>query len=234
VEIVVSDTGIGIAPDFLPHIFERFRQADSGTTREHAGIGLGLAIVRHLVELHGGTIHAASSGRDKGSTFRVRLPVMIVHHEKPLERRVHPTTDGARIETQLPDLGGLLVLAVDDDADARALVAETLESRGARVVTVDSAEAALHALNSARPDILLADIGMAHTDGFELIKCIRQSSDPAVREIPAAALTAYARAEDRMKVLQSGFHMHLAKPVDPAELIVAVAALAKRNARRSE
>jgi CheY-like chemotaxis protein len=159
---------------------------------------------------------------------------MIVHHQEPVERRVHPTTDQARIETQLPDLGGLSVLAVDDDADARALVAETLESRGARVVAVDSAEAALHALSRERPDVVLADIGMAHLDGFDLIKRIRQSSDPAVREIPAAALTAYARAEDRMKVFQSGFQMHLAKPVDPAELIVAVASLARRSARGHE
>ena len=234
VEIVVSDTGAGIAPDFLPHIFERFRQADSGPTREHGGIGLGLAIVRHLVELHGGTIHAASGGREKGSTFRVRLPVMIVHHEERVERRVHPTTDAARRETQLPDLGGLSVLAVDDDADARSLVSETLESRGARVVAVESAQEALETLQRARPDIVLADIGMAHSDGFDLIKRIRQSSDPAVREVPAAALTAYARAEDRMKVLQSGFQMHLAKPVDPAELIIAVASLAKRAAPRPE
>jgi len=230
VEIVVSDTGAGIPPDFLPHIFERFRQADSGTTREHGGIGLGLAIVRHLVELHGGTIHAVSGGHEKGSTFRVRLPIMIVHHEEALERRVHPTTNLARRETQLPDLGGLSVLAVDDDADARSLVSETLESQGARVVAVESAQEALDTLQRTRPDILLADIGMAHTDGFDLIKRIRQSSDPAIREVPAAALTAYARAEDRMKVLQSGFQMHLAKPVDPAELIVAVASLAKRAA----
>jgi len=234
VEIVVSDTGAGIPPDFLPHIFERFRQADSGTTREHGGIGLGLAIVRHLVELHGGTIHAVSGGHEQGSTFRVRLPIMIVHHEEPVERRVHPTTNVARGETQLPDLGGLSVLAVDDDADARSLVAETLESRGARVVAVESAQEALETLQRTRPDILLADIGMAHTDGFDLIKRIRQSSDPAIREVPAAALTAYARAEDRMKVLQSGFQMHLAKPVDPAELIVAVASLAKRTAPAQE
>jgi PAS domain S-box-containing protein len=230
VEIVVSDTGIGIAPDFLPHIFERFRQADSGTTREHAGIGLGLAIARHLVELHGGTIHAASGGRDKGSTFRVKLPVMIVHQEAPLERRVHPATDVARVETQLPDLAGLAILTVDDDADARTLVCETLESRGASVIAVDSAEEALRILETARPDVLLADIGMAPSDGFDLIKRVRQSSDPAVREVPAAALTAYARAEDRVKVLQAGFQMHLSKPVDPAELIVAVASLAKRHA----
>jgi PAS domain S-box-containing protein len=230
VEIVVSDTGIGIDPDFLPYIFERFRQAESGTTREHAGIGLGLAIVRHLVELHGGTIHASSDGRGTGATFRVRLPVMIVHQEAYAERRIHPTTDvsGAGRE-ELPDLVGLCVLAVDDDADARALVSETLGMRGARVIAVESAKEALEALEQNRPDVVVADVGMAHVDGFELIKRIRQSSDPAVREIPAAALTAYARAEDRKKTLQSGFQIHLAKPVDPGELIVAVAALAKRT-----
>lgn len=227
VEIVVSDNGIGISPDFLPHIFERFRQADSGTTREHGGIGLGLAIVRHLVELHGGTIHAAS-GRDTGSTFRVRLPLMIVHQETPVERRVHPTTDAVPMARELPDLAGLSVLAVDDDADARALVCETLETRGARVAAVDSAEDALDLLGRNRADVMIADIGMPRSDGFELIKRVRQSPDPAVRDVPAAALTAYARSEDRMKALQSGFQMHLAKPVDPAELVMAVAALAKR------
>ena len=228
VEIVVSDTGVGIAPDFLPHIFERFRQEDARTTREHGGIGLGLAIVRHLVELHGGTIHASSGGRDRGTTFRVRLPVMIVHQQTPLERRVHPATNGAAAQADLPDLRGISVLAVDDDADARALVAETLETRGARVVTVESADEALHVLATHRPDVVLADIGMAHSDGFALIKRIRQSEDQAVRDVSAAAVTAYARAEDRMKALQSGFQMHLAKPVDPAELIIAVASLAKR------
>jgi PAS domain S-box-containing protein len=228
VEIIISDTGIGIAPEFLPHIFERFRQADSGTTREHAGIGLGLAIVRHLVEAHGGTIHAASGGRNTGSTFRVRLPVMIVHHEAAAERRVHPTTDREAPPMAMPDLHGVSVLAVDDDADARALVCETLEGRGAHVVAVDSADEALEMLARRRPDVLIADIGMAHRDGFELIERIRQSPNQSLRDIPAAALTAYARAEDRMKALQRGFHMHLAKPVDPAELIVAVASLARR------
>jgi CheY-like chemotaxis protein len=229
VEIIVSDTGIGIAPDFLPHIFERFRQADSGTTREHAGIGLGLAIVRQLVELHGGTIHAASGGRDEGSTFRVRLPLMIVHHESPPERRAQPTSESPRTDLPLPDLSGVTILAADDDADARALVSETLESRGAKVVVADSADEAMAALQTIRPDVVIADIGMAHTDGFELLRRIRQSVDDSIREVPAAALTAYARAEDRMKVLQSGFQMHLVKPVDPAELIVAVAVLAKRT-----
>ena len=229
VEIIVSDTGVGISPDFLPHIFERFRQADSGTTREHAGIGLGLAIVRHLVELHGGTIHAASGGSDKGSTFRVRLPLMIVHHESPPERRRQATSETAGADTRLPDLVGLTVLAADDDADARALVSETLGSRGANVIVVESADEAIAALQTIRPDVVITDIGMAYTDGFELLKRIRQSNDQTIREVPAAALTAYARAEDRMKVLQGGFQMHLVKPIDPAELIVAVAVLAKRT-----
>jgi signal transduction histidine kinase/ActR/RegA family two-component response regulator len=229
VEIVVSDSGIGIPSEFLPHIFERFRQADSATTREHGGLGLGLAIVRHLVELHGGTIRAASGGRDAGSTFRVRLPLMSVHQETPVERRGQPTTAAVPMDPELPDLTGLSVLTVDDDADARTLVCETLETRGARVLAVDSAEKALDSLGRHRADVMIADIGMAHSDGFELIKRVRQSTDPAVREVPAAALTAYARSEDRMKVLQSGFQMHLAKPVDPAELVIAVAALAKRT-----
>jgi PAS domain S-box-containing protein len=229
VEIVVADTGIGMAPDFLPHVFERFRQADSATTREHSGLGLGLAIVRHLVELHGGTIHAASGGRDQGSTFTVRLPVMSVQRETPVERRIHPTTDLVRTDPLLPDLSGLSVLAVDDDADARALVCATLETRGARVIAVESAEEAFEALQRNRPDVVIADLGMAHTDGFALIKRIRQSDDVTVREMPAAVLTAYARAEDRMKALQSGFHLHLAKPVDPGELVVAVASLARRT-----
>jgi len=229
VEIVISDNGIGISPDFLPHIFERFRQADSGTTREHGGIGLGLAIVRHLVELHGGTIYAASGGCDTGATFRVRLPLMIVHLETPVERRAQPTGGRERMQEELPDLGGLFVLAVDDDADARALVCQILETRGARVAAVESAEEALDLVARHRPDVMIADIGMAHSDGFELIKLVRQSPDPVTQELPAAALTAYARAEDRLKVLQSGFQMHLAKPVDPAELVVAVAVLAKRT-----
>jgi len=231
----VSDTGIGVAPDFLPHIFERFRQADSGTTREHGGIGLGLAIVRHLVELHGGTIHAGSGGRDQGSTFRVRLPLMIVHPDASSERRrVHPVTETPGFDAPLPDLSGLHVLAVDDDSDARALVCETLETAGARVTAVDSAAKALETVETNRPDVLIADIGMAGADGFELIRRLRQSTDRNVRDMPAAALTAYARSEDRMKSLQSGFQMHLAKPVDPAELIVAVAALAKQTPYRAE
>jgi PAS domain S-box-containing protein len=232
VEIVVSDTGAGIAPDFLPHIFERFRQADSGTTREHGGIGLGLAIVRHLVELHGGTIQASSGGKDQGSTFRVRLPVMIVQTETVSERRAHGEATRP-LQAELPRLDGLRVLAVDDDADARMLIGETLEPAGAKVTTADSVVRALELLPSTRPDVLIADIGMVGTDGFELIRRIRAARDEEMRTVPAVALTAYARAEDRVKALQAGFQMHLAKPVDPAELIVAVAALAKQSPHRS-
>jgi PAS domain S-box-containing protein len=232
VEIAVSDTGIGIAPEFLPYIFERFRQADSATTRRYGGIGLGLAIVRHLVELHGGTIHAASGGKDQGSTFRVRLPLMIVHADTTgtRERRWHV---GPGSSEPLPNLEGLKVLTVDDDADARALVTETLEAVGAQVTAVESAARAIEALTEIQPDVLLADIGMAGSDGFELVRRVRTSADQRIRDIPAAALTAYARAEDRIKALQSGFQLHLAKPVDPAELIIAVAALAKQRPRRS-
>jgi PAS domain S-box-containing protein len=232
VEIVVSDTGIGIAPDFLPHIFERFRQADSGTTRAHGGIGLGLAIVRNLVELHGGTIHVVSGGKDQGTTFRVRLPLMIVHPEQASDRRTHTTARTPADGGALPRLDGLRVLTVDDDGDARALVRETLEAAGAAVTAADSVAQAIDALGAVRPDVLLADIGMAGSDGFDLIQRVRTSDIPQVREVPAAALTAYARAEDRMHALQAGFQMHLAKPVDPAELIVAVATLARQRFHR--
>jgi PAS domain S-box-containing protein len=231
VEVVVSDTGIGIAPDFLPHIFERFRQADSGTTRAHAGIGLGLAIARHLVELHGGTIHAVSGGTDQGSTFRVRLPLMIVHLETSSERRSDAERAAPDASGPAPRLDGLCILAVDDDGDARALVTETLEAAGATVTTVESGVSALEAIALLQPDVLLADIGMVETDGFEVIRRVRASSDPRVRDIPAAALTAYARADDRIKALQAGFQMHLAKPVAPDELIVAVAALSRQRPR---
>lgn len=229
VEIVVSDTGLGISPEFLPHIFERFRQAEAGTTRKHGGLGLGLAIARHLVEMHGGTIHAASDGDGTGSTFRVRLPLMIVHAEPyPGGKRGHAPSD-QRTGEQVPDLGGLRVMAVDDDSDALKLLRDILEAAGARVITVNSAEAALAKLESERPQVLVADLGMPHMDGFELIKQVRRLPDKRLSEIPAAALTAYARSGDRAKSLRSGFEMHLAKPIDPAELIAAIGALARRE-----
>jgi len=233
VEIVVSDTGIGIAPDFLPHIFERFRQADSGTARQHAGLGLGLAIVRNLVEMHGGTVHAASGVDSPGATFRVKLPLMAVHSEPPLDAtRVHPRQEGTAPAGALVDLSGTHVLVVDDDPDAVTLLKEILNAAGARVTSASSARAALDTIQEARPDVLVTDVGMPVMDGFELIERLRRSDDTALRDIPAAALTAYARTEDRAKAQQSGFEMHLAKPIDPADLVAAVKALARRRSGR--
>jgi signal transduction histidine kinase/ActR/RegA family two-component response regulator len=229
VEITVSDTGIGIKPDFLPHIFERFRQADSGAAREHSGLGLGLGIARHLVELHGGTIHATSGGEGQGATFQVRLPIMIARAASPADqRRVHPHSHAAAFAGPMPSLTGVHVLTVDDDSDALMLGREILESAGARVTTLDSAILALEEIASIRPDVLVADVGMPRLDGFEMIRRIRRMPDARLRDVPAAALTAYARPEDRVKALQSGFQIHLAKPIDPVELVAAVAALAKR------
>jgi CheY-like chemotaxis protein len=229
VEIIVSDSGIGIPSDFLEHIFERFRQADSSTTREHAGLGLGLSIVRNLTELHGGSVYASSGGPGTGATFRVRLPLMIVHPEPLEEKRVHPQHDPKPLVERLPDLSGTHVLAVDDEPDALRLLADILRAAGARVTMARSGAAALDKIGDAHPDVLVADLGMPLMDGFELIRRLRESDDEAVRDVPAAALTAYARSEDRAKTLQGGFEMHLAKPVDPVELASAVKALARRR-----
>jgi PAS domain S-box-containing protein len=230
VEIVVSDTGIGIPADFLPHIFERFRQADSGTARQRGGLGLGLAIASNLVDMHGGTIRATSGGEGQGATFRVRLPLMAVQPASPAEEtRVHPRQERPTSLSSLASLAGTHVLAVDDDPDARRLLKEILEAAGARVTTASSASAAFDALQEARPDVIVADLGMPIVDGYELIKRLRQASDGALRAIPAAALTAYARSEDRAKALESGFEMHLSKPIDPAELVASIRALARRR-----
>jgi PAS domain S-box-containing protein len=228
VEIVVSDTGIGIRPDFLPYVFERFRQAEVGPTRKTGGLGLGLAIVRHIVEMHGGTVDAVSEGEGKGSTFRVRLPVMIVHPEPLQTPREHPRTERREPLAALGDLHGVRVLAVDDEEDALTLLRVVLETAGAEVTTVASASAALERIADAKPHVLVLDLGMPDMDGFELIKRIRKSKDPAIRNVPAAALTAFARSEDRTKALRSGFEMHLSKPVDPGELVASVATLARR------
>jgi PAS domain S-box-containing protein len=229
VEIVVSDTGIGIPSHFLPYIFERFRQGEGGTTRQHSGLGLGLAIVRNLVELHGGTVSASSNGPDTGATFRVRLPVMIVHPPPRPEQRVHPRHERRLSMDRLPDLHGTHVLAVDDEPDSLRLLTEILEAAGARVTTASSGAAALEKVQHETPDVILTDLGMPLMDGFEMIQRLRQLPDEAVREIPAAALTAYGRTEDRARTLQAGFEMHLAKPIDPVELASAVKALARRR-----
>ncbi len=230
VEVAVSDTGIGIAPEFLPHVFERFRQADSGIARAHGGLGLGLSIAKQLTEMHGGTIEAASGGLGTGATFRVKLPLMIVHPTRDESERVHPRSSAGLSTIGTGDLQGVHVLAVDDDADALSLLSELLNAAGARVSAAHSAEEALRQLDTEPPSVLVSDLGMPHVDGFALIEQVRRHRNPIVRRLPAAALTAYARSDDRMKALRAGFQIHLAKPIDPAELVTTVAALVKRFA----
>ncbi|MEP7304621.1 MAG: ATP-binding protein [Acidobacteriota bacterium] len=227
-EVAVSDTGIGISPEFLPHVFERFRQADAGIARERGGLGLGLSIARQLMEMHGGTIDASSGGLDRGATFRVRIPLMIVHPIGEDAARVHPRSTAAARGIAGRDLRDVSVLAVDDEADALAMVCEVLEAAGARVRIARTAAEALRSLEAEVPDVVVADLGMPHVDGFQFIDRVRQHQNARIREVPAAALTAYARAEDRIKALRAGFQIHLAKPIDPAELVTTIAALARR------
>ena len=226
VEVTVRDTGVGIPAEFLPHVFERFRQADAGISREHGGLGLGLAIARHLVELQGGLISASSEGRGKGATFRVELPVRPSGRvTAPAEAPALPSAEGITV----PDLRGVRILAVDDDADALALIGEILELTQATVETAASGRTALECIEREVPDVLVADLGMPRMSGFDLIDRVRQSARPEVRELPAAALTAYARSEDRARALRSGFQLHLTKPIDPAEFMAAMASLARRT-----
>ena len=229
VEIVVSDTGIGIPVEFLPHVFERFRQADSRFSREHGGLGLGLAITRDLVELHGGIVQAFSEGQGLGATFRVELPLMIVRPGTDSVEREHPGAERHQAAAPPMSLSGVRVLTVDDESDALMLVRDVLERAGATVIMADSAEAALEALSNEVPDVMVTDLGMPKMDGFALLEAVRASANEAVRGVPAAALTAYARSEDRTRALRSGFQMHLAKPIDPAELVAAVSMLARRR-----
>jgi len=228
VEVTVSDTGIGIEPEFLPHLFERFSQADAGIRRAHSGLGLGLAISRHLVELQGGRISAHSDGLGRGSTFRIELPVRGVAAVDGDEIRVHPCAAGPAAALHVPRLDGIRILVVDDDRDALALSREILEVTGATVTTADSGQDALDKLATGIADVLIADIGMPRMDGFELIARVRASGESAVREIPAVALTAFARSEDRSRAMRSGFEVHLSKPIDPGELMAAAATLARR------
>jgi CheY-like chemotaxis protein len=232
IEITVSDTGIGIAPDFIPFVFDRFRQGDSTFSREHGGLGLGLAIAKQLTELHGGSVHVASAGIGEGATFTVQLPLMIVQSSATdSDRREQPHADRQIPSLENPPrLDGIHVLAVDDEPDSLTLLRTVLEAAGATVTVSHSAAAALDAMTQQPPDVLLADIGMPGIDGLRLIRAIRQLGEP-IRHIPAAALTAYARSQDRISSLASGFQMHLVKPIDPLELVVAVSALVPRRTR---
>jgi PAS domain S-box-containing protein len=229
VEIAVADSGVGIHPNFLPHVFDRFRQADGSTTRNYGGLGLGLAIVRHLVELHGGTARAESGGENQGSTFSVRLPLM-VSAEHYVETPVATAVIAEVSRDRQLSLNGLRVLIVDDEVDARALLTAMLERCGAEVHSAASASEGLESIERWRPDVLVADIGMPVEDGYGLIRKVRGLSKERGGQTPALALTAYARTEDRVRAIAEGYQVHLAKPVDRVELATVVASLANRVA----
>ena len=219
-QIQISDTGIGISPEFLPFIFERFRQADSTTTRSHSGLGLGLAIVRQLVELHGGTIEATSPGEGLGSTFTVQLPLQ----ERGLLTR--DKEDFAAPNSQSPiSLKGLRILVVDDEADAREFLTTAITQYGGNVLAVASTREALEALEQFQPNVLVSDIGMPLEDGYSLIRQVRSRLAKRGQQLPALALSAYSTETDSKRAIAAGFHQHLAKPVDPTELVEAIAKL---------
>jgi PAS domain S-box-containing protein len=232
VEIVVSDTGQGISPVVLPLIFGRFMQATSSSTRPHSGLGVGLALVKHLVELHGGSVAAQSDGEGKGATFIVRLPLPIPEESSgPVPRLrpatvLEPTSAGVRLD-------GLRILVVDDDRDALDMVSAIFSGAGATVRACASAPEALDALRQWRADVLVSDIEMPGKDGYSLIRDVRALGDEQGGRTPAVALTAYGRAEDRVRTLSAGYDLHLAKPVDPEELTIIIAGLAARSPRRS-
>jgi PAS domain S-box-containing protein len=227
VEIAVSDTGEGIAPEFLPHVFERFRQADQTTSRRHAGLGLGLAIVRHIVELHGGTVHVESAGTGKGTVFTVKLPLIILARTAGEKGRRHPRTPGDADDRSYPSLDGLRVLLVDDDPDSNEVVRTLLVSCGAEVEVAGSAAQALETLSEFRPHVLVSDIGMPGDDGYALIRKVRARDGDRDSRLPAVALTAYTSVKDRVRLFSAGFQAHIVKPLDPAELIAVVATLTR-------
>ncbi|MEC4815391.1 MAG: PAS domain S-box protein [Scytonema sp. PMC 1069.18] len=227
--IQVSDSGEGIAPEFIPHIFERFRQADSSSTRSHGGLGLGLAIVRHLVELHGGTVRAESAGIGQGATFIVTLPIKVASESASAVQQFPSAMNTQAVHNSVLKLDGLRILVVDDEPDARQILTTVLGGYQAQVMAVSSAKEAMMALQQFQPDILVSDIGMPQEDGYTLIRKIRALSTEQGGLTPAIALTAYARTEDRAQALLAGFQLHISKPVNPVELATVVAKLAKRD-----
>jgi CheY-like chemotaxis protein len=234
--IQISDTGQGISAELLPHVFDRFRQVDSSMRRRFAGLGLGLSIVKYIVEAHGGTVEATSPGEGKGSTFTVRLPIRAVRIGAESEEGEiasnsgeDESADSVHIADSRPlvRLDGVHVLVVDDEADDRRVLAMMLEQVGAVVVTVRGAPAAIEALAKARPDVLVSDLGMPHQDGFDLIRQLRDDGYNA-RDLPAVALTAFVQKDNAHLALLAGFQVYLPKPVDPRELTSVIASLAGR------
>jgi PAS domain S-box-containing protein len=229
VEITVTDTGMGIEPEFMPYVFDRFRQADSTSTRKYSGLGLGLAIVRHVVEMHGGTVAASSPGKGQGATFKVRFPIASPDVLlQPVKRSPGPELKQPTQPNPVNgkhNLAGVRVLVVDDDLDTLEVIKVILQNRGAEVITASSAGDALQAFEHSLPDALVSDLAMPEHDGYELIAEIRQRGPERGGNIPAVALTAYARVEDRIRALTAGFHMYLPKPVDSNELVAVVANL---------
>jgi signal transduction histidine kinase/DNA-binding response OmpR family regulator len=225
VQISVTDTGVGISSEFLPYIFDRFRQADGSTTRAHGGLGLGLAIVRHLVELHQGKVEVESLGKNRGATFTVRFPIAPA-------ATLHASGDGEVLQPEIADpllnsskiLDGLRILVVDDEADARELVTTILTRCGSEVRCSESAAEAIRAFREWNPDLVVSDIGMPIEDGYSLIKRLRRLRSKRAKQVPALALTAYATDEDRSRALSAGFQMHLAKPIEPKSLVTSIAA----------
>jgi PAS domain S-box-containing protein len=233
VELSVADTGSGVKPEFMPHLFDRFRQGDNTTTRRHGGLGLGLSIAKNLVELHGGTVTAVSRGENQGTTISVHLPLTVVSQAG--DDGTHPASPPAEpTDFMSMELAGLTVLVVDDQPDARELILRVLEDCSARVLTAGSADEAVPLVESGRPDVLITDIGMPVADGYELLRRVRELGPARGGRVPAIALTAYARSEDRTRALRSGFLVHVSKPVDPSELVATVAAVAGRGSRSGE
>ncbi|HEX8652496.1 MAG TPA: ATP-binding protein [Pyrinomonadaceae bacterium] len=234
-EITISDTGIGIDMNFLPHVFDRFRQADSSSTRAYGGLGIGLAIVKHLVELHSGTVKVESGGSGQGTTFTVKLPLVVadvpqVSTPDGVAETSTPQAlgSGHSISEEKPEIKGVRVLVVDDDEDTCKMLDMVLRKRGAEVKVACTAQQAFSALEW-EPDVLVSDIGMPGEDGYELISKVRRCGLERGRQIPAIALTAYARSEDRLRALSAGYQIHLPKPIEPDELISAIASLARRT-----
>jgi CheY-like chemotaxis protein len=227
-EIIVSDTGSGIDPEFLPYVFDRFRQGETGTTRRHGGLGLGLSIVRHLVELHGGTVRVESGTGGEGTTFHVLLP-LIIAHDNAEDAGPRPVATDEREQPPPKRLDGLRVLIVDDEPHARELFGVIAENAGAEVRLACSAPAALELVRTWRPDVLLTDIEMPKKDSYALMTQVRALDAGNEDPVAAIAVTAHSRPEDRLRALEAGFQWHMPKPVDPLELLAAIASLAGRG-----